>query len=696
MICINDVGHPDSLFSLSTAAGRGDAIPLRPPLLEIDGVAVSAAFRPAGPTTERVLPSGVVETVYEGQLLSDEAVSLSLTIRHRPGSSFLRFRMSLCSREPRRLTAQGAQTLTYFEAPIASAANVHEISLGQFDTALHSYTLVETPIQPEALSADIRFAGPLLCAESGGQTLLLGYEHGSTVPDAFMAFHLRQEGTATTTARLQAVKGNFPSGLDLSREEFSSIWFQVGLIAGGLDACSEAYRTFILQDQSENRATRKPYIFYNTWNFQERNKHWNGRTYLASMQQERIAREIEIAHRMGIEVFVLDTGWYARTGEWAVNAESFDADLRTIRAMLDTHGMKLGLWFGPGQAAVSTDVAADFHDCRRTINGVPVEPVPIWETEESDSLCLVSRYGEAFADELIRLHKELGVTYFKWDAIHQYGCDAPNHNHGTPDHSRQEREDCYAYEQVRSMSRIVDRICCACPDAIVDFDITEPERSVGLAFLASGKFFLINNGPYYRDLDDPVPAPGGGMGTNVLVFPGPARARNCRATLDFDRWIPSILFLAHALPDSPLSSQETNLASLILGHNGIWGDLCSLDAESISFFGHWLDCYKQVREDVTSASPVRVGKVGGCPEVHEKINPDTGRGVVCLFATRPGRYQYVTRHTVSASCATMPGMQVNLLPSSHARITVTMEQAGGKAGFFGASMAPDGLDLVER
>ena len=33
--------------------------------------------------------------------------------------------------------------------------------------------------------------------------------------------------------------------------------------------------------------------------------------------------EIDVAQRMGIEVFVIDTGWYARTGDWQVSLERF-------------------------------------------------------------------------------------------------------------------------------------------------------------------------------------------------------------------------------------------------------------------------------------------------------------------------------------------------------------------------------------
>jgi hypothetical protein len=111
--------------------------------------------------------------------------------------------------------------------------------------------------------------------------------------------------------------------------------------------------------------------------------------------------------------------------------------------------------------------------------------------------------------------------------------------------SPEERAASYSYQLPFAMVEVANKICEAIPGAIVDFDITEGERAVGLAFLEAGKFFAVNNGPYYYSFDDPEYAPGGGMGANVLVFPGLARAVNARHTLNYDKWIPSTLFLTH-------------------------------------------------------------------------------------------------------------------------------------------------------
>ena len=307
----------------------------------------------------------------------------------------------------------------------------------------------------------------------------------------------------------------------------------------------------------------------------------------------------------------------------------------------------------------------------------------MWETEASYGMCLVTRYWEAFADELIRLVKDLGVTYFKWDAVGQHGCNSPDHGHGGLENTAGERAECYAFELVRYMNRVVDKVGAACPEAIVDFDITEGGRTVGLGFLATGKYFLINNGPYFSSFDIPYNWGTATNWSNVFVYPGPARARICRAPLDFDKWLPSILFLTHYLPDDPENSQVINLASLVLGQNGIWGDLLALSEEGVARFGQVLGLYKQVRDDITGSTPVRAGIVGGSPEIHEKISATTGRGVVALFAGAAGRYTYVTAQRVAEPHWCTPGTTVRRDKAGRAVIECVFEKAGAHLCFFG-------------
>ena len=216
-----------------------------------------------------------------------------------------------------------------------------------------------------------------------------------------------------------------------------------------------------------------------------------------------------------------------------------------------------------------------------------------------------------------------------------------------------------------------------------------------MQFLSAGKYFLINNGPYSHDYNMPVPADGN---VNLFFFPGPARTWICRAPLDYDRWLPSVLFLTHYLPDDrykawwglngevDAENQWLAIASLVLGQNGIWGDLCELSEPGIARFADALSRYKEVRDDITQAYPVRAGLVGGSPEIHEKINHETGRGAVSLFASAPGTYTYLTENPVAEGWWHTPGVTVRRTEENGAWIEVTFGRGEhAKVVFFGVT-----------
>lgn len=399
------------------------------------------------------------------------------------------------------------------------------------------------------------------------------------------------------------------------------------------------------------------------------------------MTLERMLKEIEVAHKMGIEVFVIDAGWFEKTGDWNPSLTRFPDGLKTVSQKLKDNGMKMGLWFNPTVAAKTSNMLKEHRDKVRTRDGNEGDPWPVWETEASYGMCLVSDYRDAFADKLIRLNKELGVTYFKWDAIGQYECNDPRHDHGTAANSAQERMESYAFEISQAMTYVVDKLAKECPEAIVDFDVTEGGRAVGLGFLSAGKYFLINNGPYYFNYDIPFDRENGQW--NIFFYPGPARTWICRTPLTYDKWIPTSLFLTHYLPDDPYENQSIAVGSLILGQNGIWGDLPAISKEGVDFFAKTLGLYKQVRDDMTETAMIRDGAVGGSPEVYEKINPETGKGAIVLFSSHAGSYSYISKTKVNSSHWETRDTHVKILPSGQVKIDAKFNNAEAKIIFFG-------------
>ncbi|MGE5449095.1 MAG: alpha-galactosidase [Bacteroidales bacterium] len=663
-----------------TLLKSGQTFCFRAPEFEIDSKTVEAKLSSFHVAKQPVvLKNGVKEYTVEGTLVAVSDMRLKATFQVSDNNPIVRFRYELISESDHQLTkSRGHDHISYLGVSLKGFSKVKEIRLSEFNEMVHSFCLSERNVEEKHFAESIRLMGPLMAASDGSASLIVGYEHGSQAPDHFLEFGLSPDHLMT----LQAVKGNYYNGYSIHRDHpFQTIWLEAGAVNGNEDLLAKNYRSFVLHTMSQNAESRKPYIFYNTWNFQERNRNWYKKPYLADMTLERMLQEIEVAHKMGIEVFVIDAGWFEKTGDWTPSLQRFPDGLKTVSQKLKDNGMKLGLWFNPTVAAKTSNMLKDHRDKVRTRDGNEGDPWPVWETEASYGMCLVSDYRDAFADKLISLNKELGVTYFKWDAIGQYECNDPRHEHGTEANSPQERMESYAFEISQAMTYVVDKLTKACPEAIVDFDVTEGGRAVGLGFLSAGKYFLINNGPYFFNYDIPFDKENGQW--NIFFYPGPARTWICRTPLTYDKWIPTSLFLTHYLPDDPYENQSIAVGSLILGQNGIWGDLPKISKEGVDFFAKTLGLYKQVRDDMTESAMIRDGAVGGSPEVYEKINPETGKGAIVLFSSHTGSYSYISQNKVHPSHWETRDTQVKILPSGQVKIDAKFNTAEAKIIFFG-------------
>lgn len=154
-----------------------------------------------------------------------------------------------------------------------------------------------------------------------------------------------------------------------------------------------------------------------------------------------------------------------------------------------------------------------------------------------------------------------------------------------------------------------------------------------------------------------------------------------------------MLFTGHYFPDDSYDSQIVNIGSLILGHNGIWGDLPAVSEKGVQLFANLMGLHKQVSEDITESWPVRSGLVAGSPEIYEKISERTGRGVVVVFATEPGEYSYVTRNRVVAEHWSTDGVSFRRDERQRASLRMNFVASGAKIIFFGVK--PDRVPTTD-
>jgi alpha-galactosidase len=666
-------------------AATGETLVLRLPVFNIDGRRLKASIGSFTASPVKSLSNGTREELFTGGFTEDQSLRLGICFRWAEDNPIVRFRYTLISKTPHRLTKPGgSDELQYFSASLAGGSRFKEVRLSDFDQKYHATTLEEVTVGQKDFDDSARLMGPMLETGDGRSTFILAYEHGSQFPDRFLEFLLSPDKSAA----LRAVKGNYLNGQPLDADhDYESIWLEAGGVAGGDEQLASAYRTFILKYISQNLDSRKPYIYYNTWGRQERAK-WAGGTYLSTENLATTLKEIEVAHRMGVDVYVLDAGWFSKTGDWQVNTgpNFFPDTLKQVKALLDKYGMRLGVWIGPTSAAVSSEMLKKNRDYIMELHGKKSEPGAIWETENSVNLDLVSPYWSALADELIRLTRELGVSYFTFDAVDQYACDGDNGFHGTSANSQQERADSYAFQLPVYLSKLVDKVCAAAPGTIFELDVTEEGRSMGLGFLSSGKYIILNNGAYFHNFDIVPPWQTPLANGNVQIFtnPGPARGWFTRSVLTYDKWLPSTLLLTYYQTDGSRNSQLINVASLILGQNGVWGNILDNSPGDVEFIHGILEKYKQVRDDVTTSDPVREGEPGNSSETWEKINAQNGRGEVVLFSNG-GHRRYITAHRVDPHIWCTEGATVHLDGAGRAVIDANFDGSSARIIFFGVN-----------
>jgi alpha-galactosidase len=679
----------DAAFTYRARSSPGAAVAIAAPRLEVEGRTLIATVREWRQVGEPKARGNAREHVFEGSLLHDADLTLELILRVSDATPVARFAYRLRDRGGRRLTKRDERdALVYFGISLADHRSVREVRLSEWNDLAHCYQPAEYVLEGRDFACGRAVMGPIVAAERDGESVLVAYEHGSQVPDAFVELQLRDDRAIECRAK----KGNYFDGQPV--DGFSTIWFQIAAAVGAIDDLARVYREFVLHHFAERSASRRPLVYYNTWNWQERRKYLEEGDTLDPPRADLILAEIERAHRMGVDVFVIDAGWQKEAGDWEIDRNKFPDGLAAIRSALEERGMRLGLWFNPNEAAVASRMYQAHVDCAMSWTGHSEEPAA------QRRMCLVSRFADALIDRFITLARETGATYFKWDGVQQYGCDRPEHFHGNSANGHEERADCFGFQLALAMVRAAERLCEACPEAIVDFDVTEAQRSFGLAFLSVGKYFLQNNGPYYQNFDAPLPP---SKNWNLFFQPGPARGWVCRAGLAFDRWIPSVLFLTHFFPDdgenggwtipfwavsgrrsaSGEDQQMMSLASLVLGPSGVWGDLARVSVEGQSRFGSILARYKRLAADITEAPVVQTGSRGGSPEIYEKVSTN-GKGVVAIFANQRGRFVYLTRRGVAQGWWASQGMEIQPGPDGCAVLTASFDRPGAKLVFFGS------------
>ena len=180
----------------------------------------------------------------------------------------------------------------------------------------------------------------------------------------------------------------------------------------GLDAMTGAfhklYRKHLIQGKYKNK--KRP-ILINNWEA----------TYF-DFNTEKLLSIAREASSLGIEMLVMDDGWFGRRnqddcalGDWQVNEEKITGGLKNLVDEVNRLGMKFGIWFEPEMISPDSELYRQHPDWAIAIPGRP-------GTESRQQYVLdLSRKEvvDCVYNMVVSILKSANIEYVKWDMNRQ-------------------------------------------------------------------------------------------------------------------------------------------------------------------------------------------------------------------------------------------------------------------------------------
>lgn len=210
---------------------------------------------------------------------------------------------------------------------------------------------------------------------------------------------------------IRAVMGIHPADFSwkLEREEvFYTPEVALTFSAEGLGKMTRNFHDFYRQHliRSKYRNQKRP-ILINNWEA----------TYF-DFKKEKLLELADEAQKVGIELFVLDDGWFGNRyddnralGDWTVNEEKLGGSLAELIQGIHDKGLQFGLWVEPEMISVDSDLYRAHPDWAIQVPGYE-------HTYSRNQLVLdfsnkeVVAYIKQVLDDLLGNHE---IDYIKWD-----------------------------------------------------------------------------------------------------------------------------------------------------------------------------------------------------------------------------------------------------------------------------------------
>ncbi|MEH7094914.1 alpha-galactosidase [Neobacillus vireti] len=176
----------------------------------------------------------------------------------------------------------------------------------------------------------------------------------------------------------------------------------------GLNGMSQAFHTLYRQHLIPNKwKTEDRPILINNWEA----------TYF-DFNEEKLVNIAKSASQLGIELFVLDDGWFGKRnddtsslGDWHVDYDKLPDGLESLAAKISETGMKFGLWFEPEMISPNSELFREHPDWAVGMQGQPYTLGRNQLVLDFSRAEIVDYIYEKMSD----IMKRTNLSYIKWD-----------------------------------------------------------------------------------------------------------------------------------------------------------------------------------------------------------------------------------------------------------------------------------------
>ena len=180
--------------------------------------------------------------------------------------------------------------------------------------------------------------------------------------------------------------------------------------------------------------------------------------------EEKILEIVRTAKQLGIELFVLDDGWFGKReddhsslGDWYPNLEKLPDGIAGIAKKVAAEGMKFGLWFEPEMISEDSDLYRAHPDWAFAIPG----RVPNHSRNQLVLDMTREDVREYLLERLTTIVHDAKIDYVKWD-MNRSVCDVYSHV------AAQNRNGELYHRYVLGVYDLLERFLAACPDLLLE------------------------------------------------------------------------------------------------------------------------------------------------------------------------------------------------------------------------------------